>query len=178
MQLIAIIARFFFHEIEWHHERSIRDKLTGLYNRRHFEEQAKSFLKNNNAHCYLAVLDIDHFKPINDKYGHLNGDVVLETIAELLLTFFSKDVVARYGGEEFVILLREQSESDVKKKLTKFRQTIARYPFTVADDTVTVTVSIGLSKLDRESDLMTSFSRADKALYNAKFSGRNQMVTT
>ncbi len=178
MQLVAIIARFFFHEIEWHHERSIRDKLTGLYNRRYFEEQAKSFLKNNNSHCYLAVLDIDHFKPINDKYGHLNGDVVLETIAELLLTFFSKDLVARYGGEEFVILLREQSESDVKKKLTKFRKTIAMYPFSVADDIVKVTVSIGVSRLEKENELRTSFSRADKALYDAKFSGRNQLVTT
>lgn len=177
MQLVAIMMRFFFYEIEWHHERSIRDKLTGLYNRRYFEDQAKLLLKHPKEYCYLAIVDVDHFKPINDKYGHLNGDIVLEKLSELLWQFFGSDLVARYGGEEFVILLRDQEGTRVHQKLSQFREAVAKHTIYIADEKVFVTVSIGVARLHSEKELVSSFAHADKALYEAKSQGRNQLIT-
>ncbi len=153
-----------------------RDHLTGLFNRRMWEERTTSLVSERRAYNVLA-LDIDHFKHVNDTYGHPNGDLVLKRFAELLkVETRAHDVVARIGGEEFVILIYDLSPEKVVKVAERIRERIAAEAFVLSDGTsIRVSTSIGIahgSALPVES--MSSL--ADTALYEAKDQGRNRTV--
>ncbi len=157
----------------------VTDGLTGLCNHRHFydalhREMARA--RRQHGHLSLIMLDIDHFKEFNDTFGHVQGDQVLRTVANILRkTARDTDVVARYGGEEFAVILPDTRPAQARRVAERFRQQIARTPF----GETWITVSIGVAHLDatRESpesppDLVR---RADQALYRAKQAGRNRV---
>ncbi len=162
-----------------------RDTLTGLLNRQAFDERINqvllfyrsSFQRNSdrvNQAC-LAVLDIDHFKKVNDTYGHLIGDEVLLNFAKLMDKCFRfTDFLFRFGGEEFVVLLNEISEDNAFLTLERFRQSVEENPFPLVDR---VTVSVGFTLINEVDMPTTLIEKADKALYYAKNSGRNKVCS-
>lgn len=161
-------------------EMAFIDPLTGAVNRRKSEELfALEFERASRYKRDLSflMLDIDHFKQVNDTYGHVAGDEVLKHFSSICLQMARHlDVVARIGGEEFVVMLPETDSKGAYKFAERFREKISNSSV-VIDDTTTIkySVSIGISSLDRtyDKDVKTILQRADKALYQAKESGRN-----
>jgi diguanylate cyclase (GGDEF)-like protein/PAS domain S-box-containing protein len=157
------------------------DPLTGLRNRRSFFPEAeKIFARSQHSPYALVVLmmDIDHFKNVNDTYGHQAGDVVLhEVAARLLDNLRPTDIIARYGGEEFVALLPRTSQDTLQKVADRLNAAIRERPFEYKHHTIPVTISIGGAMLTAASrsldDLLT---QADQAMYQAKAAGRNCVV--
>ncbi|MFQ4135818.1 diguanylate cyclase [Nodosilinea sp. PGN35] len=168
-------------------ELAIRDSLTHVYNRRHFMEIASHEITRSgrfNRPVTLLMLDIDHFKAINDTYGHLVGDAVLRDIAlRLKANLRQSDILARYGGEEFILLMPETDQAQAWIGAERLRRVVAATPFDSSSGPLFVTASVGLScwpagpdpgtvtSLPHINDLI---SKADQALYRAKHSGRNQ----
>ncbi len=153
---------------------AVTDPVTGVWNRRHGEELLDAEMTDARATgrpLSLLMLDIDHFKSINDRHGHQAGDHVLIEISRRLHDSLQRtDAVARWGGEEFVVLLRDCHIDDAVATAEKIRTRIADSPFDGAD---WATVSIGAAELAAEDDLDSWLARADEALYKAKRSGRN-----
>lgn len=167
---------------------SERDSLTGLFNRKTFDEKFSKLLsaslpeglaqnQTERRHLppagigqWLAVVDIDHFKRVNDQFGHLYGDEVLILIANLLRSSFrSQDRIFRFGGEEFVVLLRSTTLDDARRIFERFRMNVEQYEFPQVGQ---VTVSVGFTSISNESPVMI-LGHADQALYYAKAKGRN-----
>ena len=165
-------------------ELATRDPLTGLLNRRALLERLSAEIdrcRRFDKPVSVLLLDLDHFKTINDGYGHLVGDDVLRQTAVLLDTAArTVDVVARYGGEEFVVILPETTPDGALIFAERLRERIGTYPFDVGDrEPLHLTTSIGVAsfpspRVESTEDL---FARADEALYRAKSSGRNQVRT-
>jgi len=156
------------------------DFLTGLYNRRFFEEQLSIEIKRclrSSSPLALIMLDIDRFKRINDTYGHLSGDHVLALLASELSSQSRKgDVVARYGGEEFIILLANTPLDKAEQIAERLRAQIEKLELNEEDNTITFTVSLGIACLDHSAPRALPerlIGQADKAMYEAKESGRN-----
>lgn len=156
------------------------DELTQLYNRRAFNEQAEQVIKQsdeNDTSLIMLMFDVDFFKKINDTFGHQNGDLVLKRIAkEMGICFRNDDLIARIGGEEFVALLPGISESMAFIRAEEYRKRIADLRFIQEDLEYQVTVSIGIAVYEKRMSLETLIFNADKALYEAKNSGRNKVV--
>lgn len=156
-----------------------QDELTGLSNRRHFFERALPLLaqaKRYQQPMALALMDIDHFKQVNDSYGHAGGDQVLKAFAGLLGgTLRGTDVFARIGGEEFAVLLPNTELDQAVRVMQRFRREVERCPVAVSDSQhIAITVSIGLCPLTMDLDGIDQWlSRADAALYQSKHHGRN-----
>lgn len=159
-------------------EMAFHDPLTGLYNRHHLFEIADQLLIDSYRHKYpvsLLVLDLDHFKEINDTHGHATGDHVLQTIAELLKsTFRINDTPVRFGGEEFIILLPHCDGKEAVAKAQVLRKQIEE----LKPLSIPVTASIGVSQTPANCQIKYNelFSAADEAVYAAKLSGRNNVV--
>lgn len=155
------------------------DGLTGLYNRRHFFELAEAEIERSKRHGHatsVAMLDVDHFKAVNDELGHAAGDVVLVALASRVRERVRKeDVVARYGGEEFVVLFPETRLEDARTTLERIRAAVMSAPIETSVGSRTVTVSIGLAERREGEPLGDVLRRADVALYAAKESGRNRL---
>jgi len=159
---------------------SVTDPLTGLYNRRHFEDNLeREFLrasryKNNLS---FAIIDVDFFKKVNDTYGHSAGDYILKEVAYLILQGFRKtDMVFRYGGEEFAVIITETPVETAVIPLERLRKSIEEYPFNYDGQNIKVTISIGVSEINEKTQTVHQlFEAADKALYKAKENGRNQI---
>ena len=155
------------------------DELTGLTSRRHFfailgSEMFRARIKGESL-C-MMMLDIDHFKNINDTYGHLAGDMILKQLGKILKeNTYPLDYVGRYGGDEFIILMPETSYSTAIKVAEKLRKIIDSCHWDIGEKRISVTVSIGIASIDSE-DSNELISRADKALYMAKEKGRNCIV--
>ncbi|MBI2381719.1 MAG: diguanylate cyclase [Gammaproteobacteria bacterium] len=159
--------------------RALTDVLTGVPNRTAYLErleQEYARLRRYRSPLTLSVMDIDHFKRVNDQYGHAAGDAVLKSVARLLQGGLRKsDFLARYGGEEFVILMPETSLADATKAVNKLRLAIQNRMIEAAGQGLAVTASFGVADF-REGDTTAEvFSRADKAMYRAKERGRNQV---
>ncbi|QDE69044.1 diguanylate cyclase [Myxococcus xanthus] len=157
------------------------DGLTQIYNRRYFDEQLDREISRSRRYermLSLVLLDIDHFKAVNDKYGHLAGDSVLKQLASTVRTKIRReDVFARYGGEEFAILLPEVSLSGTRQLAEKVRRLVEKQRFEFDRQVIPVTVSVGLAVLEphhRESGELVR--DADEKLFDAKTSGRNRVV--
>uniref|UniRef100_A6VWI4 diguanylate cyclase n=1 Tax=Marinomonas sp. (strain MWYL1) TaxID=400668 RepID=A6VWI4_MARMS len=156
---------------------ALTDNLTTLFNRRKLEELIQAEIDKgyhvDNSFC-LSILDIDHFKEVNDKYGHQRGDSVLVEIARVLKDSLRiTDYVGRYGGEEFIIIFPESSIADVKLIIEGVRLKIAQYDFEGVEQK---TASFGLTAFKAGDTIETVVKRADNALYEAKESGRNRVV--
>ena len=168
------------HELQ---ELSHRDYLTGLYNRRFFaEESARTILLSlrNNSQFSIISMDIDKFKKINDKYGHVAGDNVIITVADKLQELIRKsDIAARFGGEEFILLLNEISSENAVKVAENMRQIIEDLEVVYEENKIKFTLSFGVAQFDTFKDnneIQNTIARADKALYEAKNSGRNKVI--
>jgi len=164
-------------QINFHLAEARIDSLTELPNRRHFDhELTRRFAEwQRTAHPFsLAMLDIDHFKQLNDRYGHQAGDKILHDVAQRLTsTMRDVDIVARYGGEEFAIILSSASFDDAKCAAERARQAIDSAPFEYENKNVKVTVSVGVSDVACCESPSAMIKRADAGLYAAKKAGRN-----
>lgn len=157
------------------------DSLTGLYVHRYFQDKMENEIKRAaryNGVLSLVLGDIDHFKNINDTYGHLAGDYILATIAIILKNHTTPvDTVARYGGEEFAIIFPENDKEKAHAKAVKIRKEIEKYPFKFKDAQIKVTMSMGVSTYPADAIARRSMiDKADKALYKAKEEGRNRVI--
>ena len=176
-------------------EESERDTLTGLLNRRTFDTKLEEMLSENanqlssfkgdekrkvsvvssntKKEHWVAILDIDHFKRINDSYGHIYGDEVLLLFTQIMKKVFrNTDLLFRFGGEEFVVFMLDVDKTDVMNAFNRFRREVEEYVFPQVGQ---VTVSIGISKIELDVHQTILLERADKALYFAKENGRNQV---
>ena len=165
-------------------EVSARDSLTGLYNRWYVMEKIDSEMNRSLRHgspVALLMLDIDHFKRVNDSFGHIAGDQVLKSFGQVLRESCRVyDVPGRYGGEEFCIVLPETRIGNTTVVAERIRQRLAESRFEVGDEHVAITASIGIAGMESVADegIVTSaalIDRADRALYSAKHLGRNRV---
>ncbi len=163
---------------------SILDGLTGLYNRRHFEDvmmREIGLAVRHQLPLSLVFLDVDHFKQYNDRNGHQAGDALLKQISQMILQRVrSTDIVCRYGGEEITIILPHTAKENAKTVAVGLLTQIAAHPFTHCEDQPlgAVTVSIGIAECPTDSRDTTEVIRmADQALYRAKQEGRNRLAT-
>jgi diguanylate cyclase (GGDEF)-like protein len=163
-------------------ERTVRDALTGLYNRSYFLDQLSPLAKNvaeNGLGLAIMMLDIDHFKEINDTFGHATGDAVLREVADVLRqSARSDDLIARFGGEEFILALPVSTPRRALERAERIRRSLACRRFRTEDEGVVVTASIGVAFADpgRPRTSASLISTADLYLYRAKESGRNRVV--
>ncbi len=161
-----------------------KDGLTGVLNRKSFLHRLQeefSATRRHKLEAAVALLDVDHFKSINDTYGHPAGDAVLIQLAERVgSSLRAEDILARYGGEEFIVLLRHTPVSGAMTVADRVREQVAAIPFVVptpdGDRAITVTVSIGLAKLETDSHWEAAIKKADEALYTSKSEGRNRVT--
>jgi len=156
------------------------DSLTGLYNRQAILDKLRELInlaKRYKEDFSLSMLDIDHFKRVNDRYGHLTGDEVLEKIAALIRrNIRDTDIAGRYGGEEFIIILPQTDLSSAMVVAERIRNIIEDAEMKdSAGDVFVITVSQGLSSWEQGEDAYSLISRADEALYKAKENGRNRV---
>lgn len=157
------------------------EPLTGLFNRRHFYDLAEQeFIRGKRYHHAFSVImaDIDHFKEINDRFGHAVGDQALVTIAGLIRrNLRAADMVCRYGGEEFAFLLPETTGELALQVAERIRSEVAAYPFESDGQPFQVTISMGAAQCPENCDTLDGlFLRADRTLYDAKKLGRNQTL--
>jgi diguanylate cyclase (GGDEF)-like protein len=163
------------------HESALRDKLTGAYNRRVFDDRLESELAFSVRHgrpLALLLLDIDHFKSVNDTFGHQAGDWVLAQVArELQSTLRTEDVFARHGGEEFAVLLRDSTPTDAAMTGERLRAIVQASEISFGAQPLAITVSVGLGcNIPVVTDPAELVRRADSALYRAKSEGRNRIA--
>lgn len=161
---------------------AIIDGLTDIHNKRYFND----FLEREHGRAIrhhrplsLIIFDVDHFKSLNDRYGHINGDRVLERMAARVQSFVRRDeCFARYGGEEFALILPEASSTGAVALAEKIRSAIEQTQFTLENgEDETVTVSLGVATLHEDESVQGLIGRADAALYQAKNEGRNRVST-
>ena len=156
-----------------------RDFLTGVYNRRFFysdvEEYVQAAEETNEPYAF-AMIDIDYFKKINDKYGHDGGDKVLKSIAKILNdNTKGSDIVARFGGEEFCVVLKKINKEEAVKFFVNLRAKVAENKVTIKKEKVKVTISIGVSFGNGHCEIDDMLEACDSALYTAKENGRNRV---
>ncbi len=160
-------------------ELSIRDALTQLYNRRHFDEQANTLFNQAVRHkrpLALVICDIDHFKKINDTYSHATGDAVLRHVGNILRKHMRlSDLVARYGGEEFVIAFPETAGPQAAALCDKLRELVELFPWHEVHPDLKVTMSMGVYADIAAGSAETMLQKADALLYRAKETGRNRV---
>jgi two-component system, cell cycle response regulator len=164
---------------------AIRDGLTRCFNHKYFKmriDQELQRARRYKSELAVAMIDLDHFKMVNDTWGHTAGDAVLAHISDILAASVrTTDVVARYGGEEFGVLLIQAGQSEALIISNRIRERIAGYNFVVPvaegqpEQRIPITVSVGVAQLEPGDTLQSLLSRADTALYEAKNGGRNQV---
>ncbi len=161
---------------------SITDDLTGLYNKRYFNHAIEQEARRSSRYEHslaLLMIDIDHFKEVNDTYLHASGDLVLKELGSILMQQLREtDTVARYGGEEFVAILPETDSDTAKAIAERLRETVGKKTFVMADKTeINVTISVGVASVLSDSvDIEDLLTRADEAMYQAKNGGRDRVV--
>jgi two-component system cell cycle response regulator len=169
-------------ELEERIDLSIKDALTGVFNRRYFDIHIRQMIaKVNHAgqRMCMIMLDMDHFKEVNDNYGHQAGDEVLKALAHILKSNLRlTDLIARYGGEEFVILLNITDVNEAIEIANRILHEISSYPFMISDYDLPIykACSMGIAEYKHNENVEAFINRVDDALYSAKESGRNRIV--
>ncbi|MFK3797721.1 diguanylate cyclase domain-containing protein [Pseudomonas sp. NPDC088444] len=157
------------------------DSLTGLPNRRGFDRIAMNAIddaRRDHKALSAMLLDLDHFKRLNDTHGHLAGDEVLTGFADdVRRCLRESDIICRWGGEEFIILLKDTNSSGARRVAEKIRLLAEQHTYVFTGTALQVTVSLGVTELHPDDTLQSLIARADQALYSAKQSGRNQVCT-
>jgi diguanylate cyclase (GGDEF)-like protein len=157
------------------------DPLTRLLNRRGLEDALSLSLAQAARKALNTsgiMVDIDHFKKVNDSFGHEVGDQVIKLVAEFLRTMSrASDVVARTGGEEYLLILPDTSLDDARVLAERIRMAIAEHPLLVSRQRIPVTVSLGVASVVGEADLDELYKEADRAMYLAKRGGRNRVAS-
>ena len=161
-------------------ELALRDPLTGLFNRRHVHEMGATLLANiargSQVHS-VVLIDLDHFKAINDERGHDTGDLALKHAAKLLREQArASDIVCRWGGEEFLVLLPQTKLELALVFAERFRTRLSRTPLEAAGRQLAITATIGVAMAGVTDSLDSLVARADKALYEGKRAGRDRVV--
>lgn len=168
--------------LEAHRQKALHDPLTELPNREAYNERASSEVQRWQRYgrpLTIAIFDIDHFKRINDTYGHQAGDRVIKVIGRSIAKRLREvDFFCRYGGEEFVALMPETDSATALAVLEKVRDAIANAAFNYKDQPMSITLSVGLTEFKTNDSLESAFERADQALYTAKSDGRNRCQLT
>lgn len=183
LELLSDLIALYHNQVALH-DRKERDPLTKLPNRQSFDARFLQVCEHFRSHpqldkatdksSWIAMLDIDHFKRINDTYGHLYGDEVLLVFSQLMEKYFRyNDFLFRFGGEEFVVILNIVNQADAEAVFERFRNAIANHQFPTVGR---VTVSIGAAHVNSSIMPTTLLDRADKALYFAKENGRNRLA--
>ncbi|MAB25648.1 MAG: GGDEF domain-containing protein [Pseudomonadales bacterium] len=180
IQVMEVEAQTFRKHLEEQRQQAMIDTLTGLANRAGLQKRMSEEFERwqrYGGQLLLVVLDVDHFKSINDRFGHLAGDKVLRLIALQLSRRLRKtDYIGRFGGEEFVVLMPGTTLEQGAIALEELRAGIEVSPFHFKNEPVRVTISIGYTQFCKGDTLDTVFERADKAMYSAKDQGRNQVI--
>ena len=175
----------FIHNLDQYKEhlfswRNLHDALTGLPLRHLLYREfplVRAQCQRMNHHLYLLIIDIDHFKSINDTWGHNAGDDVLRNVALALKEATRKaERIYRFGGEEFIILLDAKNDRDAQTAAQRIQQYLQQHSFLVGDDKITVTATGGLAKVLETDTLHQTIGRADKAMYHGKNTGRNRCI--
>jgi len=156
------------------------DFLTGILNRRAYDSQVKKIEKHFFAfgtNFAIAFLDLDHFKNINDKFGHICGDEILKSFATILKDLTKKeDIVARYGGEEFVVLINFKDKVEVYKYIKRAKKVIQNSIFSYKEHKINITFSAGITFRNKYKSIEEAQIKADELLYQAKKTGRNKAI--
>ncbi|MDR7088729.1 GGDEF domain-containing protein [Cellvibrio fibrivorans] len=164
--------------LEAHRQKALHDPLTELPNREAYNERASAEVQRWQRYgrpLTIAIFDIDHFKRINDTYGHQAGDRVIKVIGRSIAKRLREvDFFCRYGGEEFVALMPETDSATALTVLEKVRDAIANAAFNYKEQPMSITLSVGLTEFKTNDSLESAFERADQALYTAKSNGRNR----
>jgi len=162
------------------HRRATTDELTGLHSRRHFFDLSRERLRGRHdagAVHHLLMIDLDHFKSVNDRYGHAIGDRALRHAAQVLkMTLKNAGLLGRYGGEEFCALIRSTSVDDAKRTIDELRRALEAAPMRAGPSTIVLTASIGAVQVDDAESLERFLVHADHCVYRAKIEGRNRVV--
>ncbi len=161
-------------------EDSIRDHLTGLLTRGAYEDSIKrveSYFQRNNTQYAIVFFDLDHFKNINDTYGHQAGDVILSTFAKILKkNTRENDILGRYGGEEFIAIIHFNLKRELLKYLNRIKKIIGENSFIYKDEKIKVTFSAGVAIRNNHENYEETIQKADFLLYEAKETGRNKII--
>ncbi len=179
VQLIFAMAKArLYRELD---QRSRTDGLTGLSRRGPFEERLREEVARATSFrstFSILMIDIDHFKNLNDTYGHQVGDEVLKTVSQRLREgLYETDLIARYGGEEFICLLPRSIPAGLRIKADQLRQRVGNQAFVIGVEAITVTISIGIAHFPQDGTTMEGvMAAADRALYAAKAAGRNCVI--
>ena len=164
--------------LQKYEEKAIKDPLTGVLNHGEIETQLNNAIarrQSSDSPISFMMLDLDHFKQVNDNYGHAVGDVTLKHFAKLLMDSSVEDkaLVGRWGGEEFVIVCRDKNAEEASAMAESLRQKVEAYQF---PDIYHITCSIGVTELKAEDEFKEAFNRLDKAMYASKQNGRNKVT--
>jgi diguanylate cyclase (GGDEF)-like protein len=164
-------------------EKNTLDELTGLYNRRFYDQKILAEYRRSRRNLTplsLVIIDIDHFKTVNDNYGHLAGDECLVAVSACIKQCMrrSADISCRYGGEEFCLILPETDSKGALAHAEELRRSIEACQISYNGSVIKLTISCGISTYQQQKNVQPEhiFSSADKALYQAKHKGRNQVV--
>jgi diguanylate cyclase (GGDEF)-like protein len=166
------------------YESSTRDALTGSHNRKHFDDRLRSELAyalRHSTSVALIMIDIDHFKSVNDSHGHAAGDLVLKQTARAIAQRLrTEDMFARFGGEEFAVILRGVNLSGAARLAERLRTTVSALPVVADRSPIPITISLGCATLAccTEKTEATLLEVADRRLYAAKNRGRNRVVSS
>lgn len=154
-----------------------RDSMTGIYNRRKFFELASLLFETTQNNLFISMIDIDHFKKINDTYGHDAGDIVIKTMARVIAELLPPYAIfGRIGGEEFAVIL-EKNEQDVLALFENIKNEIANLEIETNSDTIKFTISNGIAQKNNDTHSVDALlKKADEALYEAKGTGRNKVI--
>lgn len=163
--------------IEYYSNKLKKDQLTNLYNRHGLNNAFKNMLENNIPFS-IILCDIDYFKKINDKYGHIEGDNALKYISEILRSSTRKtDYIIRYGGEEFLIILPYCNKEVAEEIANNIKQKLNNNVFTLSNNSksIKITMTFGITELNENKNITSLIKEADDALYQGKTSGRNKV---
>jgi diguanylate cyclase (GGDEF)-like protein len=183
LSVLSLLSYLYAVHARTHHDTlergAVRDHLTGLYNRRHIETLVESFGRDKSQWPSpgLLLVDIDHFKRLNDTYGHACGDVAIVTVANLLAQDgFGADAVARWGGEEFLLLYRNIDEVSLHDRAERIRKAVSEEPIRWDGLEIFITITVGGTVAAGEESFNEALHRADMALYEGKKGGRNRVT--